>query len=65
MCNLSGKYTKYVTWSPLTIDMLDVVTGRPQTNTNVECWMDILQGVYPSVKKITAYHFSKIACTLA
>ena len=50
-CTLADKFSKYVTWSPVSVDMLDVVTGRPNSGRNdIDCWMDILQGIYPNVK---------------
>ena len=51
-CRLAEKYTKYVTWSPLTVDMLDVQNGKPNAG-KVDCWMDVLKGVYPNVCNIT------------
>lgn len=46
-CRFSEKTTKYVTWSPLTVEMLDVQSnGKTE---EVDCWMDVMKGVYPTV----------------
>lgn len=54
VCKMSDKITKYVTWSPLTVDMLDVQNAA--TTGGVDCWMDMLRGVYPNVSLFTVSH---------
>jgi hypothetical protein len=46
-CRLSERITKYVTWSPLTVEMLDVQSSGK--SGEVDCWMDVMKGVYPAV----------------
>ena len=51
-CVYPEKMTKYVTWSPIVVDMLDVITGKPSQASPIDCWMDILQGIYPMVSHL-------------
>lgn len=46
-CRFSEKISKYVTWSPLTVEMLDVQSSGK--TGEVDCWMDVMKGVYPAV----------------
>ncbi|KAI9553824.1 hypothetical protein GHT06_019093 [Daphnia sinensis] len=49
-CRFSEKISKYVTWSPLTVEMLDVQSSGK--TGEVDCWMDVMKGVYPATKPI-------------
>jgi hypothetical protein len=46
---MSERITKYVTWSPLTVEMLDVQSSGK--SGEVDCWMDVMKGVYPTVSE--------------
>lgn len=49
-CQMTEKITKYVTWSPITVDMLDVQNDRADRAGEVDCWMDVFKGIYPNVR---------------
>ena len=42
-------FTEFIAWDPLTIEMLEVATVAPDGKNEIDCWMDIVKGVYPSV----------------
>ena len=54
-CQMTEKITKYVTWSPITVDMLDVQNDRADRAGEVDCWMDVFKGIYPNVRYFCFY----------